>query len=432
MAWMPPRISQSVGRHRATLSRKIGRTRGRLGTTWNLCILARLKSARDGLTDEIIAVTGWIVRKARQATSLRRAPFQYPEGYDLHYRYSYDIGNVLVLRMAGFYADSGTVRWRATPALCCFLVLGAPPLLALILWATGVSEIPPGLMASHFGWLAYFSTLGLLSLILSRVGVHFMHHLTPLLGVSLTEKGRAAYDQWSDYATSFKIQFLVGSTVSIAALLALYVASATPQFDEVVYVSAASYLSIAVSGFFVGGAGYWIIAGTILSILITRDGDFDLSPFGPSRTPAIELLARVYRLAFYGASLGVGLALIPILSWAYAIPPTPQILLLKYVLFLLSLVSVLVVAIVPQWRLTRIVSDERHRLISELVGRLPDSPGSWNRDDYSEDHELLLEWLQAVSESRPSTVSETAFVGMLLAAAAALFPYAWQLLSGAQ
>lgn len=155
----------------------------------------------------------------------------------------------------------------------------------------------------------------------------------------------------------------------------------------------------------------------------------DLNWYAPIVTPGVELLARCYRLAFYGASVGVGLCLYPILSWAYAVPTTTLLSLVKGGLFVASLSAIMAIALVPQWRLTRTIAEARRAAFTELSSLLPRRPAEVT-EDVDERQAFLLTWLQTLAGTRNSTVSESAVVGVLLGAATAMLPYFVKLLAG--
>lgn len=385
----------------------------------------------SGLGALFAAISRSIARKLVTALSRlrwQRDPVQGESVSNLHYRYSHDIGNVLVLRCFGVWAKDGRVRWRLGPMLASLAVIASPLLLAASLAC--FQPVPPQLNVSYFGWLLYFMMLSIVVPLFAWGGVAVFHGLTPALAKSLTASGRAAYDEWADVSTATLPQALFGALVSVAAVVALWLVSLGSGISEILHITTASYLSVAVTGFFVAGGGYWIGAGTILSWPLTREGNMQASWYAPVATPGIELLSRCYRLGFYGASVGVGLCLFPILSWAYAVPQNWLIGLLKAALFLLCLLSVLGIAILPQWRLTRLVAEQRRQAFIAIVDQLADSPGALAPEHLDARSAYLLGWLQTLVSSRPSTISESAAVGILLGAATALLPYFIQLWAG--
>lgn len=377
----------------------------------------------------LAGVTHSLARKSLSVlkAATRKPPFAYPSGYDLYYRYSHDIGNVLGLRLIGLYARDGRVRWRAYPALISLALILSPFGLAVFL--ESYTPSPAGQRLAYYGWLLYFVSLCLVVSGLSWAGVSVFHGLTPALGEVLTDKGKRAYDLWADRATATGPQVLFGLIVSAGAVAALRLASQVPGMDHVVFISPASYLSIAVSGFFISCGGYWILAGSILAVFLTQEGAMDLNWYAPIVTPGVELLARCYRLAFYGASVGVGLCLYPILSWAYAVPTTTLLSLVKGGLFVASLSAIMAIALVPQWRLTRTIAEARRAAFTELSSLLPRRPAEVT-EDVDERQAFLLTWLQTLAGTRNSTVSESAVVGVLLGAATAMLPYFVKLLAG--
>lgn len=302
----------------------------------------------------------------------------------------------------------------------------APIVLAFVLMA--VQPVPEGTMREYLIWLFYFPGLGMASLALAVGGVRMFHSLTPELEDMLTDRGRRAYDQWSDVWTSTGTQLLAGFGFSGSAAVALLLASQAPGVEDTLYVSPASVLAVLVSAFFISGGAYWIIAGTVLSVVLTQPGRLNLNWYAPVATPGIELLARCYRFAFYGSCVGVFLCLLPILSWAYRVDDSMRLDVVKFSLFVVSLATTLAIAAVPQWHLTRVVAAERRRAIREVTARLPSDPARLGRTD--EQDAFLVGCLQTLSTSPTSTVSQSAIVGVLLGLAAAVTPYAIQVVLG--
>lgn len=344
----------------------------------------------------------------------RRPKMPYPS---LHYRYSHDIGNVLILRLAGFWAEKGVVRWRPGPAIFTTCLSLAPVVLA----ASGEFAEPKPLDAAvlYIVWVSYFCPfLVVVAIAMSWSGVMVFHGLTDSLEKALTPRGRAFYNEWADVATSTPPQFILGSFLAVLAGFSVYFTegmsgAAAPPITYVSYVSACT------AGFYVGCAGYWIAAGSALSVPLTRADAMYLSPYAPANTPGVEMLGRCYRLAFYGAAVGVSLCLIPSMQWIYDVN-SMQATIFKVGLFVLGVTAVMVIGLLPQWRLSRMVADSRREAfgrISTELSRLGPNAGDDPR------HAYLLTWLQTVTSSKPSTVSESAIVGLLLALATAFVPY---------
>lgn len=353
----------------------------------------------------------------------RRAPRVHP---NLHHRYSHDIAHVLGLRIFGAVVDRGRVKWRRRRALVSSCLLLSPLALAAVIAL--FSPPPPGQGLEYFGWLGYFLFLSVTCTLFSYGGVRVFHDLTPSLEDMLTRKGMAEYEDWADEATLTWRQAAFAVWFGVAACAALAVAAAVPAIRGTLYISFASYLCVLFVGLVLSGGAYWIIEGTRLAVRLTRPGMLRLFPYAPVATPGVEMLARCYRMAFYASCLGVSLCLVPILSWAYRIEGSLLITALKLGLFLVSVATTTAIAVVPQWRLTRVVADERRRVIQELSRALPSSPGSVSR--VSDEDAFRVGWLQTLTASRSTTVSESAITGLLLGTATAALPFAIQLING--
>lgn len=357
-------------------------------------------------------------------SSWHRPQVQYPS---LHYRYSYDIANVLELKTIGLYAQSGRVRWKKSYAVVTSAIALAPLGLALILSGADLARPPRHLACGYFGWLVYFFSLTIFEVILSLAGVRVFHNLTDHLEKVLTQKGRDAYDRWANLTTANGLQFAFAMIFAGVACVALWVASSVHGMDGRVYIALPSYLAVATCGYFISQGTYWIVTGTVLSILLTRTDHMKPSWYSPAYTPGIELLARCYRLAFYGASLGVALCLFPLLTWVYKAPDSGPLLVVKIGLFIASVTAALIIAIIPQWRLSMVTANQRRAAIDQLEGLLPSDVNSFVSGNQSDS--VILSWLQIVSASPSSTVQNSTIAGILLGLAAAVLPYIVRLIA---
>ncbi|MBU4188884.1 MAG: hypothetical protein KJ817_11865 [Actinobacteria bacterium] len=329
----------------------------------------------------------------------------------------------MILKIFGVYASDGRVRWNPKVALVAVVVTLSPIVLALVLLWTSPSPVTG--VGPHLFWICYFVALIYVAAGLAYGGVAVFHGLTEPLEEVLTEDGLDAYARWSDVATAYLPQALSGCLVAAAAVVALWMGELTGALGAL-YVSPASYLSLLVSGFFIGCAGYWVFAGSVLSIPITKFGRMKVSPYAPLSTPGIELLVRCYRLAFYGASVGVSICLFPILQWSAGGAASQSFTIVKFSLFAFSLAAVAAISLVPQWRLTRLLSQQRRDTFNLIVAQLPADPSRCGEGLNASDA-YLLTWLQTLSSSKVSTVSESAFTGILLGLATALVPLAIQM-----
>lgn len=353
-----------------------------------------------------------------------RPQVQYPS---LYYRYSYDIANVLELKTIGLYAQSGQVRWKKSYAVVTAATALAPLALALILTVADLARPSRHLAGGYFGWIVYFFFLTIFEIVVSIAGVTIFHNLTDYLESALTQKGRDTYDRWANLTTSNWPQLTFAMIFSGVACIALWVASSVHGMNSRLYIALPSYLAIAICGYFISQGAYWIITGTFLSILLTRPDHMQPSWYSAAYTPGIELLARCYRLAFYGASLGVGLCLFPLLTWVYKGPDSSPLLVVKIGLFVASVTAALIIAIIPQWRLSMVVANQRRAALEQLEALLPPNVNSFASGKQADP--VILSWLQLVSASPSSTVQNSTMAGILLGLATAVLPYIVRLIA---
>jgi hypothetical protein len=347
-----------------------------------------------------------------------RPQAQYPT---LHYRYSYDIANVLELKTIGLYAESGRVQWKKSYAAVTAVIALAPLGLALILTGTDLARPPRHLAGAYFGWLVYFFFLTIFEIALSLIGVTIFHNLTDYLEKVLTQKGRDAYDRWANLTTANGPQLAFAMVFAGGACAALWVASSVHGMNSRIYIALPSYLAVAICAYFISQGTYWVVTGTILSMLLTRPDHMKPSWHSPAYTPGIELLARIYRLAFYGASLGVALCLVPLLTWVYKVPDSGPLLVVKIGLFITSVTAALIIAIILQWRLSMVVANQRRATIEQLGELLPSDANNLLPGMQSDS--VILSWLQLVSASPSSTVQNSTIAGILLGLATVVLPY---------
>jgi len=358
-----------------------------------------------------------IARTYRRAIVIRRAPVAYPS---LHYRYSHDIANVINLRMAGFRAHNGVVNWKLSRAMPFAAMSISPFLVAAV--AARYEYVPTSEVNAYLGWIFYMLILGFVFVpLFARIGVSLFHGLTPALEEALTPEGRRAYDRWADFWTASTPQYVFAAVFGAGAGIALKYASQADTTGSVnIHVGIASYVSVVVTGFLVACGAYWSIGGSALSYMLSVPGRLRLSPYAPASTPGLEMLSRYYRLAFYAVSIGVALCMVPILSWAYASPGSWHLAWVKRVLFGVSVCTSLVVGIVPQLFLSRAVARERRISFNEVSTRLDTmriATGTATNED-----SVHIAWLQTLTASRVSTLSESAIVGIVVGAATTLAP----------
>jgi hypothetical protein len=367
----------------------------------------------------------WTVAFVSQwRSSWIRPQIQYPS---LHYRYAYDIANVLELKTIGLYAQSGRVRWRKSYSVVAAAIALAPLGLALTLTGTDLARPPRHLTGGYFGWLVYFFFLTLFEIVVSLTGVTVFHNLTDHLEKVLTQRGRDTYDRWANLTTSNGPQLAFAIIFAGVACVALWVASSVHGMNSRLYIALPSYLAVAICSYFISQGAYWVVTGTFLSILLTQANQMEPSWYAPAYTPGIELLARCYRLAFYSASLGVALCLFPLLTWVYKSPDSGPLLVVKIGLFVASVTTALIIAIIPQWRLSMVVANQRRGAIEQLEALLPSDVNSFVSGKQSDP--VILSWLQLVSASPSSTVQNSTIAGIFLGLATAVLPYIVRLIA---
>jgi hypothetical protein len=366
-------------------------------------------------------VNGLLEFKSRASVSFHAAAQRPPHSYPtLHYRYAHDIGNVLILRFVGLQASNGVVTWRKRRALLAVSVMLSPLFLAVILSVP--TDVNGVLVFPYYLWFVYFASLCSVVIMFAWAGVTVFHRLTPDLEEILTDDGRVAYDRWANITTAILPQSVFGVVFSSFALVALRLAARAPGMNSRLYVGPASYFSVGLSGLIIAGGAYWILAGTILSAVLGRSRHMKLWWQAPGHTVGLDLLARCYRLTFYGASIGVALCLIPILSWAYGGPNSVLLSAVKTGLFIASATVVLAVAVIPQWQLSSVVAAARRSTLKELQRQLPLSSALAIQSS-SSTSDSVAALIELVAGSPSTTIKESTVAGVLLGLATALLPY---------
>lgn len=365
---------------------------------------------------------GTVLLKAKAtAIWLRPAFVREDESYPtLYYRYSHDIAHVLGLRVLGRYALEGKVKTRWWLMFVNALVIFAPVVAGII--ACTMDNSTSIQAATSIGWIVYFSCLAIIVQLCSIGGVHVFHNLTPNLEQCLTRKGMASYEKWASISTALFPQLIWHVTWSALGCLALFLVTREPAIAEVLHVTWASYVSIAVSVFYLAGGIWWILAGSVLSLFLTRDGCMKLLPYAPAMTPGIESLVRCYRLVFVGACIGAILCLIPILSWTSILPTSPIALGTALGLIIVSFLALIAVAILPDWMISNAILRERHRVLVSINARLPQSPYSAESANSYED--FLLVWMQTLTATPRGTMSASVIVTIVAALVSSTLPLA--------
>lgn len=361
-----------------------------------------------------------LVRRLSAAKSRLRGAFVRPdERYpDFYYRYSYDIANVFGLRIFGVYAKAGRVKIRWWLATINLLVIIAPIPLGVLAGHLDKSQ-PEEWMVSVL-WISYFSFLAVVVQIFSLAGVHVFHGLTPELEKCLTSLGMRRYERWASISTALIPQLLFAILLSLGGCLCLFLVSREPALATALHITWASYVSVAVSVVYLSGGVWWMFAGAILSTRLVGDGCMRLFPYAPAMTPGVELLVRCYRLAFVGGCAGVLLCLTPILTWVRTVPDSPYAVSSALGLSALSFLALVVIAIVPDWFLSKAILRERHRLMSAINGHLPQRPQAVR--SLTDREAYLLAWMQTMASGPRGTINESVIVTLVAALLSASIP----------
>lgn len=365
-------------------------------------------------------MTHVLVAAARSSTSRVRRGFIRPDEIypNLYYRYSHDIANVFGLRILGLYAVDGKVKVRYWLVVANIVIIFVPVLAGAV--ASRQSGATPDQAFTSIFWIFYFSCLAVVVQACSLGGVHVFHGLTPSLERCLTKKGMDRYERWAAVSTAFLPQLIWAIVWSALGCLALYFLSVDAAVAETLYITWASYLSVAISVIYLSGGIWWVFAGAILSTRIVADGCLRLFPYAPAMTPAIELLVRCYRLAFMGACAGVLLCLTPILTWTRVLPASNVSITIVLSLVALSFLSLLVIAVIPEWMLSKAILRERHVLLSELNDHLVQRPR--NVGTLREVGEYKLMWMQTLVTAPRGTISGSVIVTIIAALLSSTVP----------
>lgn len=344
-----------------------------------------------------------------------RPNIKYPNFY---YRYSHDISHVFQLQIFGIYAKCGIVKFRLWLTMVNLAVIFSP--ICAGIYVNHTTDVTPQQAITSIIWIVYFSFLALVFQACALTGVHVFHGLTPSLEKCLTQKGMKQYERWASISTALIPQAIWAAFCAVVGCWALHVLSGEAAIVEQLNVTWVSYFSVSVSAFYLSGGIWWIVAGSVLSVCIIGDGCLRLLPYAPAMTPGIELLVRCYRLAFVGACAGVALCLTPILTWTSAIPRSTVVIPVILSLMLLSFFSLVIIAILPDWMLSKAILRERHRLLDALNGCLPQHPGTVQKHDESRD--FIITWMQTLTTTPKGTISSSAIVTIITALLSSILP----------
>lgn len=353
-----------------------------------------------------------------------------PEGQDTSFAdVSEEAGRRIVqLRFAGVEADSSTLRWPIRRQFRVILYCSLPVII-FALQALLTPATPFILIA--LGWSVYFVVLSWIGLMLSFLAWRIVHRaaieIDDLLG---TESNRQTLEGWlrSGLSERRQLSFTVLGAAGFPVLL-LIVAS-VPQASTVFYIGPASYISVAIAGLVLSSAVYWVVTG--IRIISKVRGNLELQVLwpAPGRTPGIEALARLSRLAGLLGGIGTAFFAVPVLWIDIQLADHPLVNLAKWICFGLALSTTLVVAIAPQVELSRTVARARTNSIRAIEAQLPSLadftssyPGSMS--DFSQ----TLTLLSQISASPSTTVNDRTIVAILIGIAASILPFVIQALA---
>lgn len=361
-----------------------------------------------------------LVATSRSIGSRLRGGFVRPEeSYpNFYYRYSYDIAHVLGLRVFGIYAKDGVVQARWALILINIVVILSP-----IAWSVANDFVNGDSLRDSLigaGWIAYFSGLTVVVQLFSLVGVHVFHSLTPYLEQCLTKKGMQRYERWASISTALFPQLMWACAWSALGCIVLFSITLEPAIATALNATWPSYISVAISAFYLSGGVWWVFAGSILSWRLAGRGCMRLLPYAPAMTPGLELLIRCYRLSFIGACVGVALCLTPALTWARILPKSSTATAVSMALISLSFLALVVIAILPDWMLTKVILRERHSLLATINECLPQRARALKNVDERE--EYLLAWMQTLTGGPRGTVNESTIVTIIAALLSSTLP----------
>ena len=344
----------------------------------------------------------------------------------LHDRYPGDIAEVLVLRLAGVdIAPDGAPRISLRRALP-FLAASVVPIVLAILIKPWHQPSPTQSLWAYFGWLAYFILLDVVTVLSAWFSCLGFYRITPDLDEALTDEGYAAYDAWAERNLSLRRQGRLMVATALLGVCALALADSAPSLHRNLYLSPASYIAVVWTAALASNCGHWLFHGTTLARHLTARCRIKLLWLAPARTPAIESLARVYRVSFYIASIGASLFLLPILTWSKGSGAgSSALVLVKVFLVCAAGALALGIAVIPQVCLSIAVIRERKATIKSLQKQLPGLDSELDGTIST-----LASLLKTVTDSPQSTINDRTIVALLLGLLAATLPGIVQLYLG--
>lgn len=345
-----------------------------------------------------------------------------PPSSALNDRYHRDLARVVVLRWFGIRADNRARKnvWSPRGSTLYFAVILAPPVIAAVhqWWGHPTSR---GRSAYLF-WICYYVPLDLILVLAAWSGCRAFHRALPSVDRMLTPRGAREVHAWISRGLRPWRQERWMLTGSAVACLMLWALSDVEQVVQHMYIDAASYVSVTVSG--AGGANglYWLFRASRLSRIITKTGHLRLTWSAPARTPGIEALSRWYRIVTLWCVFGAALAFAP---WVWLSPFVAQngaYLTTKWVVAAIILLSILLYGFYSQWRLSQAVLEKRMAVLRVMERRLPKQPPGTR--PFTEHEKQLVELFTKVSESPSGVVNAQTLASTLVSVAAVLVPLA--------
>jgi hypothetical protein len=335
-------------------------------------------------------------------------------------RVSRDMSNILCTRIFGVVARAGRISSLNASFYVRLLTLcGAPVVIALLQNLHGFHGAQKH---TYLLWLLYFAGIDIVSTLAIRGAMVAAMRMWPELEAALTRRGFAAYRRWSNTNASLGRQAMLLVPLAVITLVALWMVRYTPLVNSF-YIAFPSFLSVAISGSLAGNGAYWLIRGVRLSRMLAKPENLQLLWTAPARTPVVEGMAKIYRIAFYLAVLETAIYLFPVIWLANRDTTHDPIFIAIKLFFLgLALLGIVAVATVPQLRLSAVVSWHRTAGIKRAQ-QLLTTAGSLSEEIQ------IASLIKTIGDSPASTINDRTIVGIVLGVAAAIGPNLVQILA---
>ena len=343
-----------------------------------------------------------------------------PNRGDLKQRYAADMAQVVLLRAAGVRASGGRAAWKAR---YCWPLAGAVVLPYVAAWIhlTFCATQTPRFVAFAL-WLLYYTLVTFCMLVSQWVGCRAFHAMCESMDDMLTPRGRTAVHAWIDRGISPKRQWkyaLMGSGLAVTVLLFVQIAlGTTPRL----FIDAASYMVVAVTGAGAANSNYWLIRAIRLSRIVTNVRNVKLLWFAPARTIGLERIARWYRFITFMAALGLCLAFAPVVYVSEIAPGNDLLVTIKWTLAGVFMVAVGIVGLYSQWRLSWVVEQSRASSVQRLSEALPSRVPA-RASDISDADARVNDLLSYLIASPNSAVNGQTLASTLLAMLTGALPF---------